>query len=317
MKLNPDPGIAASITAPLFIAISILLAKVAGQHSQALFVAGLGSLISVPFLLAASLLKRSNLEPAKLFNQARSSFLQVLFSRALFGQALIILGFTMTTAVKSILLLRLEPVFVFFWSVLLLGEKPTRGKAALLSLLLLGSLLVVWPQDKVSAPNTGDGLILLSLLFLSYSYIPTGKAIEQSSAAALNLFTNLIGGGTIAALALTIYGASSFPTTATAWGPILAYSISFCVIGASLYFYAFNSVKPWVISSFLSLEVVYGLILAVIFMAEKLTALQCTGALVLLSATLLIALYRRLEERKSEAIIVIKELEVRRSPAKA
>lgn len=293
---TPDKGITASVAAPFFIAVSILMAKIAGEHAHGLFVAGLGSLLSVPILLLVASLTARDLALGALWKRARGAFVRVLVSRAIIGQALIVMGFTMTSAVKSILLLRLEPVFVLLWSVLLLQERPTRGKCLLLSFLLLGSLLVVWPADQVSAPNFGDALILLSLLFLSYSYIPTTRVVEQVPPDGLNLATNLIGGVTLTALALVCYGWSAIPVGFEAWAPIACYSVSFFVIGATLYFYAFRTVKPWIIASFLSLEVVWGLILAFLLLAENLTPLQLCGTGILLATTLSIALYRKHEE---------------------
>jgi drug/metabolite transporter (DMT)-like permease len=299
MSSKIDKGIAASVVAPFFIALSILLSKIAGQHCQALFVAGLGSLVSVPILWLAAVLGRSNLGLNILWTRTRTTFLQVVVTRAIFGQALIILGFTMTSAVKSILLLRVEPVFVFLWSMLLLKEKPAPGEVALLCVLVAGSVLVVWPGDKLSAPNLGDGLIVLSLLFLSYSYIPTRKVVEQAPVNGLNLLTNLFGGLAITIAAIAYYGIASIPASPNAWGPIAGYSLSFFVAGASLYFYAFRTVKPWIISSLLSLEVVYGLVLAAMMMSEKLTLLQLCGTVILLAATVVIALYHKRNEQAS------------------
>jgi drug/metabolite transporter (DMT)-like permease len=125
--------------------------------------------------------------------------------------------------------------------------------------------------------------------------------VEQASVSSLNILSNLIGGLTITIAATCHYGTHSIPVSFEAWAPLVGYALAFPLIGSSLYFYAFRTVKPWIIASFLSLEVVYGLIVAVLLMSEKLAPLQGCGAVVLLLATLLIAAYRRREERLTEA----------------
>ena len=289
-------GIAACLLAPAFIAVSIILVKVTGATTNPLAIAGLGSLIAAAIygLFVAFPSNRSgrgqDLQLRAILTQQRRPFLQVLITRSIIGQVLIIAGFASTTALKAILLLRLEPVFVFVWSVLLLNEKVRIGKLALLAGLLVGTGLVVAPADAIgSSPNLGDLLIVLSLLFLSYSYLPTQKVVAHSSAIGLNLLNNLIGGAVITALTLAIMPQAITSLTATSLSLIAAYAIIFPLIATALYFHAFKTVKPWVIASFLSLEVVYGLILAIIFLHEPITPTQSLGTAIVIAMTMLIA----------------------------
>lgn len=194
----------------------------------------------------------------------------------------------MTSAIKSVLLLRLEPVFVFLWSMLFFKEKPKPKKVIALTFLLIGSAMVVAPNNALDGPNWGDALIVTSLLFLSYSYIPTREIVEQSSPAGLNIMTNLIGGGVLALIAFNI---PNDPVHLTLRGMelITGYSITFSVIGGGLYFYAFKTLKPWIIASFLSLEVVFGSVLAMVMLKETMSPFQILGAVIVLSATAWIA----------------------------
>lgn len=302
-KPTLDSGIAACVTAPFFIALSILYTKIAGHHSHAFFIAGLGALMSVPFLVLPVWANRTSLGISSILQvpETRNAFLQVLVSRNIVGQALIVLGFTMTTAVKSILLLRLEPVLVFVWSMLLLNERPTKGKLALLGLLLVGSMLTAWPTNPVSAPNLGDGLIVIALLTLSYSYLPTQRVVAKASSNALNLLTNLFGGLALTAMGIACCGIAAIPHTWETIGPIAGYTFSFAIVGVTLYLHALRTVKPWIIASFLSLEVIYGLLLAAVMVSEQPTLMQLLGAIVLLSATVGIALYRKHQEAADAA----------------
>ena len=280
-----NKGLAAAVLAPFFIAFSIILIKMAGTMAQPLVIAGLGTLISVPLLWAARLATKSPPDLNIFLGQMRTPFLKVLVTRSLIGQFLIITGFTMTTAVKAVLLLRLEPLFVFAWSMLLHHEKPRPIKLFLLLALVAGSLLVVAPHDHLDGINVGDLLVVLSLIFFSYSYLPTHEVVAKANPADLNIFANLIGGSILTLLALAIFHLSAMQISPTAFQLIAGYALVFPVIGASLYFYAFKTLKPWVIASFLSLEVVFGLILAVLILHETIAPLQLAGAVIVLAAT--------------------------------
>lgn len=275
----------AAVLAPFFIAVSIIITKTAGASAQPLVIAGIGSLIAVPFLLAIAVTSRKSLDVRKITHELRSPFLQVLVTRALFGQALIVTGFTLTTAVKAVLLLRLEPIFVFAWSVLLLNEKPQNGKMLLLFVLLAGSALVVAPEGRFDSLNIGDGLIVLSLVFLSYSYLPTQKVVAEANPAGLNILTSLISGALLTGLAAVLYQGKAFALSLQTYSYILGYAVIFTVIAVSLYFYAFKTLRPWVIASFLSLEVVFGLALATFWLHESINTMQLVGAVIVMVAT--------------------------------
>ncbi len=251
-------------------------------------IAGLGALISLPFLLAISFLSKTDLQIPKLLTELRTPFIKVLLTRAIIGSGLIVAGFTMTSAIKSVLLLRLEPVFVFLWSMLFFHEKPKPKKVIALTLLLIGSAMVVAPNGAVDGPNLGDALIVISLLFLSYSYIPTQRIVEKCSPAGLNIMTNLLGGSALAVIAFNI---PDQPVHISMRGIelITGYSITFSVIGCGLYFYAFKTLKPWIIASFLSLEVVFGSVLALLLLKETMSPFQILGAVIVLAATAWIA----------------------------
>jgi drug/metabolite transporter (DMT)-like permease len=280
-----NKGLAAAILAPFFIAFSIILVRMAGTMAPPIVIAGLGTLIAVPLLLAVAVVAKSPPRIGMFLHQLRSPFLKVLVTRSLIGQFLIITGFTMTTAVKAVLLLRLEPLFVFGWSMLLQNEKPRPVKLLLLLALVMGSLLVVAPHDHIDGINIGDILVVASLGFFSYSYIPTQQIVAKANPADLNIFSNLIGGAILTILALMLDHWQAFSLSAQAWQLIGGYALVFPVIGASLYFYAFKTLKPWVIASFLSLEVVFGLILAVLILRETIAPLQFLGAVIVLGAT--------------------------------
>lgn len=288
LEKEKKKGLLAAILAPFFISLSIILTKIIGGSVQPLIIGGLGSLFAVPCLFMIYRLTKMSLNFSKIWKDLRSPVLEVLLSKAIIGQALIITGFTMTTAVKSVLLLRLEPIFVFIFTVILHKEKAHLPKILLLSALLVGSILVVAPSGNMPGPNLGDGLVVLSLLFFSYSYIPTKKIVLKTSPAELNILCSLIGGIALSLAALCFCSPQSFVLPAQSWELIAFYSLVFHIIASSLYFYAFKTLKAWIIASFLSLEVVFGLILAYFMLHETMTPQQMLGAIIVLIATVFI-----------------------------
>ena len=294
--LKLDKGLIAASLAPFFIAMSIIVVKLAGNGAPALVIAGLGPLLSVPFLLLHQLTSKAPLNLAELLRPPlRSPFMRVLVARSIIGQILIIAGFSLTTGVKSVLLLRLEPLFVVLWAVLLRHEKPEAKKLILLTLLVVGSAIVVAPSSSAlssttgSAPNLGDLMIVSSLLFFSYSYIPTQEVVKQSNPAAINLLGNLLGGVFISFVAFLVYGPNGFQFSSNTLLLILTYSCVFFACGCTLYFYAFKTLQPWIIASFLSLEVVFGLVLSFILLHEQMTCAQTIGAIIVCLAIIGIA----------------------------
>ncbi len=288
MQLKCEKAYIAAVLAPFFIAVSIIITKTAGESAHPLVIAGIGSLMAVPFLLAIAATSRQSLDLRKITQELRSPFLQVLFTRAIIGQALIVTGFTLTTGVKAVLLLRLEPIFVFAWSVLLLNEKVKRGKLVLLIILLVGSALVVAPEGRFDALNIGDGLIVLSLVFLSFSYLPTQKVVSEANPAGLNILSSVIAGALLTVFAAVCYRGEAFALSLQTYSYILGYAVIFSVIAVSLYFYAFKTLRPWVIASFLSLEVVFGLALATFWLHESINLMQLSGAVIVMAATVAI-----------------------------
>ncbi len=288
-----DRGIVSAILAPIFIAIAVMFVNFAGKYAHPFLIAALSPLISILFLFPILWVSKEKLFFKEMFTNLKIPFYKVLFFRSIIGQVLIVWGFTSTTLVKSILLLRLEPLFVLIWSVFLLGEKSTVKKFILVGLLIIGTLFVVSPNDPISAINVGDLMIIAALASLSYSYIPTEKIVKKSNALSLTAVSNLVSGIFLTVIALLIFSGPAFNISLTGWGLILGGLLAFNVIGITLFFYAFKTVKPWIISSFLSLQVIVGIFLAIVFAGEAMTNMQIIGAIIIMAATYLIGRARK------------------------
>jgi drug/metabolite transporter (DMT)-like permease len=154
-------------------------------------------------------------------------------------------------------------------------------------------MLVVAPSGAASGPNLGDACIVLSLLFFSYSYIPSHKIMAHANATSLNLLANLIGGVSIALIGILLEREHFFAVDAEGLGLIAAYAFIFFTVAINLYFFAFTTVKAWVIASLLSLEVVFVLIMSSVWLHEKAEPVQLLGAVIVLAATVAINLQEK------------------------
>jgi drug/metabolite transporter (DMT)-like permease len=313
MVTEQSKGILAAVLSPFFIALGVMVAKMAGHSgAQPLLITAISGLMSVPFLLPLQKLGRTKSDLAVLFGEMRRPFLQLLVSRSIIGSALVVVGFTMTTALKSVLLLRVEALFVFAWSVYYKKEKATAGKIVLLLILILGSVLVVMPSSGLHQPaalalapseglNLGDVLIVTALLFISFSYIPTEEVITKASPTSVNIIANTVSGIFILLVMLLACPQAVFTLSAKALSFIFGYAVIFCVLAVNIYYFAFKTIKPWIIACFMSLEVVYGVPLAWLIHAESLTLLQAIGAVIVMAATAGIGLLNARESAGSKA----------------
>ena len=340
-------GHIAAILAPFFISLSVILANQAGQSANPLVISALAPLISVPILFVVALITREQLQLRCLVTELRAPFLKVLLSRSVIGQVMIVYGFTMTTAFNAVLLLRIEPLFVFLWGLYYGRVEPKLGKIALLLALIGGSVLAVIPSGSTSStfaavatagatsgtalasstrsasataagailnqgvasshvvanaataavaqvpsiatgvPFLGEALVVGSLLFISFSYGPTEEIVRMAGPTGLNLLLNLLGGVIVAAVVVVIQP-QQFAISGQSLGVIASYSVVFFVLAASLYFEAFRTLKPWVIASFLSLEVVFSLLLSGVLFHQSFTPMQLLGSAIVVAATIAI-----------------------------
>jgi drug/metabolite transporter (DMT)-like permease len=90
-----------------------------------------------------------------------------------------------------------------------------------------------------------------------------------------------------------IFGKPITSLSANAWLMITLYAVDFFVIALTLYFYALKSVKPWVVASLFSLEVIYGIALAYLIFHETMAAHQILGATVILLSTIFITKFQQ------------------------
>jgi len=284
-----DKGVLTAGISTVFLAFSIVIGATAAKIVHPLVLAGLASLLSVVFLFVLSKIAREKIELKKLFTY-RKDMLLLVITRSLIGTLLLIVGFSMVAAVRVVFLVRLEPILVFVISVFLLKEKIKVRKIGLLIVLLFGALVFTTDGsfDILAKITIGDLIVVLALLFLAYSYIPSSKLSKKVNSSTLTIGANLLPIFVFLILAL-FFVPSQIILDANSIYLILVYTVTFYVLGLFLWFKALKSVKPWIVASILSLEPIAGALLAFFWLGQILSVVQVVGGAIMIIATYFIA----------------------------
>lgn len=284
-----DKGTLTAGISTVFLAFSIVIGATAAKVIHPLVLAGLASLLSIVFLFVLSKVLKEKIELRKLFTYKKDMLLLVI-SRSLIGTLLLIVGFSMVAAVRVVFLVRLEPILVFVISVFLLKEKVKVRKVGLLIVLLFGALVFTTDGsfDILAKITMGDLIIVLALLFLAYSYIPSSKLSKKVNSTTLTMGSNILPIFVFLILAL-FFVPSQILLDANSLYLILVYTITFYVLGLFLWFKALKNVKPWIVASILSLEPIAGALLAFFWLGQILSVVQVVGGALMIIATYFIA----------------------------
>lgn len=273
----------------IFMSLSAVVASAVTKtiHPLVLIVLayGVSMLFFLPFLL------KGNLQIRKLFREFPRDILKVVIFRSIIGQMLIIYGFSMTLAIRAVFMARLEPVFVFLFSVLLIGEAVRKRKIGLIILLILGAFLISTGGSIFAFNNLmlGDLFIVASLIFLAYTYIPSSRIMKRINTQTLTAVSNFFGMLIIAPIAFFLLPAASFHIGLESWALVIVYALSFYFIGLLLWFKAFEKAKPWVVASMLALTPIWGSLISFFWLGQTLSPVQILGGVIIIIATIIIA----------------------------
>ena len=236
-----------------------------------------------------SKVSKEKIELGKLFEYKKDLF-SLVVARSLIGTLLLMIGFSMVAAIRAVFLLRLEPILVFVISVFLLKEKVKIRKVGLLILLLFGALVFTTNGsfDVLTNITAGDIIIVLALLFLSYSYIPSANLSKKVNSNTLTIGANILPIFVFLPLVL-FFAPNQILLDINSLYLVLVYTITFYVLGLFLWFKSLKSVKPWVVASILSLEPIAGALLAFFWLGEFLSAVQIFGGALMIAATYFIS----------------------------
>ena len=284
-----DKGVLTAGVSTVFLAFSIVIGATAAKVIHPLVLITLSSLLSIVFLFILSKLSREKIELRKLFSY-KKDLLSLVVSRSLIGTLLLMVGFSMVAAVRAVFLVRLEPILVFIISIFLLKEKIKIKKVGLLIVLLFGALVFATNGsfDVLTTITLGDLIVVLAMLFLAYSYIPSSKLSKKVNTNTLTVGANILQIVVFLPLVL-IFIPNQISLGVNSIYLILVYTITFYVLGLFLWFKSLKNIKPWVVASILSLEPIAGALLAFFWLGQTLSTVQIFGGAIMIIATYFIA----------------------------
>lgn len=185
--------------------------------------------------------------------------------------------------------LYLYPAFVALISHFFLKQKMSSKKWACIVLSLVGCILTV----DLSSANVQDfsGVILGVLTGLWYAlYLLTGDRIMKDENP-LTVGSGIVLGAFITFASLAAFdGVAEFsaPQSTHAWMVVLGMALLASVVPFTTLYAGMKKVGPTQASILSTLEMVFTIILAAVFLGEKLTQVQCLGAFLILFSVLLI-----------------------------
>jgi len=202
-------------------------------------------------------------------------------------QTLGYLALTQTTALNTILLTSLAPLAIVALSWLTLGERISRVQAVGLLTSLGGAIVLILHGDVDTLIamrfNAGDLWMLLAVgLWTIYSVLLRSRPPEVPP---LALHTASVGAGTLWMLPLfgwEVASGTGLPTAPSAWLAIGFVAVFSSAFAHALWVRGVASIGPNRASVFIHLMPLFGAVLAVTFLGEKLATYHALGAALVL-----------------------------------
>jgi len=292
-KKPSKTGLYLAILASVFIGSSTIVAAQGTKQIPPVLFAALAFIASAVFLFILSLILKERLDFSRLFGKQTNGTLQTIWSRTVIANILLYTGFSMTSAVKAVFLMGLEPAFVAILGFIILKERLSLKQAGLIFLLFLGAFLLSTNADIASFKNAqlGDILIAGAMIFTAYSYFPSKKVLEKANPLTLTLFSNVVGGILLLLLGILLFNIApvSLSLNAENLSLVIISSLLFSALGLFCFFTALKTTRPWVVSSLLQIAPVPGAIIAFLWLNDILAPAQLLGAAILLAGSFLIA----------------------------
>lgn len=196
------------------------------------------------------------------------------------------IGFTATTVGNAVIILYTGPIFTAIFSSIALKEKLTARKIFLLFLAFTG-IVIMYSNNYFSFTNKdflGMTAILISTVINSITLVIFKNEIHKHSRLQTIYYQNLI---PLIMFLPFIFINKPFPTL-NQWTVGIFYAFLIGIVAYILFFSALKKIEVSFSAILSYMEVVSAILLAVIFLAEKITPnMLLGGGLILLSAILL------------------------------
>lgn len=213
-----------------------------------------------------------------------------------------------TTAINSSLIMQLNPVFIIFFG-LFVGEKVRLSWIAGILLSLTGCLLVV----EVITPNgfvyeaghvKGDLFILLSALCWAAYTVGSKPIVKKRGGYATTTWVMICGTAELILLRLVLPVPFVYPREAFSWTLILYIAIFPTGIAFFAWYEAMNRIKLHLLNVMQYLTPVFTILLAWVFLGEKMNFFMWLGAVFVLCGVMFIGFYPvntgKEDEKKSQ-----------------
>ncbi len=241
------------------------------------------------FILAALLLTMRQALPA--FN---SKPFWVAFAMGAVGYAGQSMGyFTALNHARAgtvALLLYLYPAIVTVLAALFLHERLTLVKLGLLALSFIGMAFTIFSGGATSASDSNLGLTLALMNACIYSiYILVGARFLGAVDATANAFLVCLGAA-ISLWLISLVVPAQFPTTTGGWANAAAIAVAGSIVAMVTFFAGLKRLGAATASVVSTVEPVVTVLLAWLFLNEKMGAVQLLGGVIIVLAAALFAL---------------------------
>jgi drug/metabolite transporter (DMT)-like permease len=208
--------------------------------------------------------------------ELKKAFLTGLFATAI-SYSLYSLGTSMSTAVNSAIITRLEVFYSLAIGWLFLREKVS-GRALTASLLLFGGVFLVLTGGKWITPRKGDLLLLLTPLFWQLGHT-VAKFTDYSPLTIATLRNTF---GFLLLLPLALLGGIQFTGLALAEGIVIAAT-------QALWYASISRINLSKATAILTPAPVVTIVVAIAFLGEKVGVYHLLGFLLVATGTLMMA----------------------------
>ena len=148
-------------------------------------------------------------------------------------------------------------------------------------------------MSALTNAQMGDLLVILALVFFTYTYFPGAKVSREIGTVGVNAVTNVLGGIMLIPFVFLFAPNASFALSGNGIFLFSGYLLAFYMTGLPLWYVALKTVKSWIVSSLLAISSIVGGILAFLWLGDVLTPIQLIGAAIILASSTLIAMQNK------------------------
>ncbi|NQX70413.1 DMT family transporter [Paenibacillus alba] len=187
-----------------------------------------------------------------------------------------------TSVASSMVILSLQPLFVMTGSYFLFKEQANRLTVFCLITALFGSILIAWGDIGISKEALiGDGLSLIGTIFVSAYLLAGQKVSRKMDANVYSIFVFFIGG-----IIMLIYNLlnnySLIEYDSSEWTYFLLLAIIPTIFGQCIFNLLLKSIGATTVSVGIIGEPVLAIILAYLWLGEKISLFQFLGGMMTL-----------------------------------